>query len=140
MSINQRVKLLRKELSLNQTQFGTCIGLKNSAISKMEQEGSIIIDRNIHLICDKFGVNETWLRTGEGSMYEESSKQDELVRWARELSDASEDTFPRRFALALSRLGEKEWEVLEKFIDGMTLPNQDTASSAQPDAPPTAKQ
>ena len=140
LSINTRIKQLRKELGISQSEFGARIGLKGGAISKIERAGSAVTDQNIHLICDKFGVNEKWLRTGEGSMYEESSKQDELVRWARELSDASEDTFPRRFALALSRLGEKEWEVLEKFIDGITLPNQDTTSSAQPDAPPTDEQ
>lgn len=130
LSINTRIKQLRKELGISQSEFGARIGLKGGAISKIERAGSAVTDQNIHLICDKFGVNEKWLRTGEGSMYEESSKQDELVRWARELSDASEDPFPCHFALALSRLGEREWAVLEKFIDEMIAIRQDALLTA----------
>lgn len=71
--INGRIKLIRKDQSLNQQEFGDKIGLKQSAVSKMEQEGSSVIDQNIRLICDTFNVNEQWLRTGEGEMYEETN-------------------------------------------------------------------
>lgn len=68
MTINQRIKELRKELGYNQIDFGNKIGLKNSAVSKMEQDGSTVTDQNIRMICDTFGIAERWLRTGEGEM------------------------------------------------------------------------
>ena len=74
MSINERLRLLRKDQRLNQGEFGNKIGLKQSAVSKMEQEGSVIIDQNIRLICDTFNINEQWLRTGEGDMYAETNE------------------------------------------------------------------
>ena len=77
MSINQRIKELRKSLKLNQNEFGDKIGLKNSAISKMEQEGSTVIDQNIRLICDTFHIREEWLRTGEGEMM--SNEEDAIL-------------------------------------------------------------
>ena len=67
-SINERVRALRKSLKLNQTEFGQRIGLKTSAVSKMEQDGSTVIDQNIRLICQTFHVSEQWLRTGAGPM------------------------------------------------------------------------
>lgn len=69
ISINSRIRILRKKLNLTQTNFGTHIGLKSGAISKMEQDGNTVIDQNIRLICEKFRVNEAWLRTGEGDVF-----------------------------------------------------------------------
>ena len=78
MSINERLKQLRKDQRLNQGEFGERIGLKQGAISKMEQDGNAVIDQNIRLICNTFSVSEHWLRTGEGEMYEET--QDILLK------------------------------------------------------------
>lgn len=73
-SINGRIKQLRKDQGLSQQEFGDRINLKQSAVSKMEQEGSSVIEQNIQLICSTFNVNEEWLRTGEAdNMYEETN-------------------------------------------------------------------
>ena len=70
--INARIKELRKALKLNQTEFGARIGLKNGAISKMEQEGSTVTEQNIKLICEKFNVRREWLTEGTGDMLRET--------------------------------------------------------------------
>lgn len=129
-TINERIRYLRKDIGLNQRDFGAQIGLKNGAISWIEKPGNTVIDQNIHLICDKFGVNEKWLRSGEGPIYEKASKKNDLMRWAEQLTSTSEDPFPCHFALALSRLGEREWAVLEKFIDEMIAIRQDALLTA----------
>ena len=64
MSINERVKEVRKEQKLNQNEFGDKVGLKQNAVRSMEQSGGSVNDRNIRLICDTFNVSEHWLRTG----------------------------------------------------------------------------
>lgn len=66
MTINQRIKNLRKDMKLNQKEFGAKIGLGQGAVSRLEQEGVLVIDQNIRLICDTFHVNEDWLRNGQG--------------------------------------------------------------------------
>ena len=66
MNINQRIKALRKDNKLTQAEFGERIGLKQSAASKLEQDGATVIDQNIRLICDTFHVRERWMRTGKG--------------------------------------------------------------------------
>lgn len=68
MSINERIMMLRKKLGLNQQEFGGRIGLKQGAVSKMEQEGNTVIEQNIRLICSAYHINEEWLRDGTGEM------------------------------------------------------------------------
>ena len=66
--INERIKELRKALKLNQAEFGERIGLKQGAISWIEQEGNTVTDQNIKLICEKFNVRREWLTEGAGEM------------------------------------------------------------------------
>lgn len=77
MSINQRIKALRKDKKLNQKEFGEMIGLAQTGISWIEQEGNTVIDQNIRLICDTFHIREEWLRTGEGEMM--SDEEDAIL-------------------------------------------------------------
>lgn len=116
-SINARIKQLRKKKKLNQTEFGSVIGLKNSAISKMEQEGSVVVDQNIQLICEKFQVRREWLVDGTGEMFAERAKKDELMEWAERVSQSPHDSFPYRLAEALSKLDEPQWKMLEQIFD-----------------------
>ena len=82
MTINERIKELRKGKGLTQVEFGERIGLKKSAANKLEQDGATVIDQNIRLICDTFHVRERWLRTGEGE--KEAGSDDELWKKIRE--------------------------------------------------------
>ena len=101
MSINQRIKELRKSLKLNQNEFGDKIGLKNSAISKMEQEGSTVIDQNIRLICDTFHIREEWLRTGEEPMM--SNEEDAILEaFAKRYDLTPDEQTTARYMLRLS--------------------------------------
>ena len=71
-SINARIKALRKELKLNQGEFGEKIGLKQGAISRVEQEGVPVTTQNIKLICEKFNVRREWLTEGTGEMLQQT--------------------------------------------------------------------
>jgi len=69
MSINTRLKELRKELKVNQEEFATTLHMKQNSITQMETGRRNLSDRTILEICDKFNVNETWLRNNEGDMF-----------------------------------------------------------------------
>ena len=77
--MNERLKELRERLGLNQVEFGTRIGVQRSTVSNYEQGLRVPIDAVITLICREFNVNETWLRTGEGDMFNEDDAGVELV-------------------------------------------------------------
>ncbi len=127
-SINARIKQLRKKKKLNQTEFGSVIGLKNSAISKMEQEGSVVVDQNIQLICEKFQVRRDWLVKGTGEIFAERTKKDELMEWAERVSQSPHDSFPYRLAEVLAKLDEPQWKMLEQIFDKI-MAESDTENS-----------
>ena len=64
MNPNERVKELRKALGLTQGNFGEKIGLKQAVIGQMEKGSRNLTDRTVLLICEKYSVNEEWLRYG----------------------------------------------------------------------------
>ena len=69
--MNERIKLIRKNLKMNQTEFGAEIGATQKMVTTYET-GAVIPDKSIRLlICQKFNVNEAWLETGEGVPYKE---------------------------------------------------------------------
>jgi len=69
--MKDRIRRVRKDLNMNQTEFGNEIGVTFAALSKYES-GKVIPDKSIRLlICQKFNVNESWLETGEGVPYKE---------------------------------------------------------------------
>ena len=68
MTINERIKQLRISLDLTQSDFGEKIGLKKSALSRIEKDVPVN-PRVAQLICTNFHVNEAWLLNGEGEMF-----------------------------------------------------------------------
>ncbi len=69
MTINERIKILRKEKRLNQKQFAAQLGITQSGISYMEQPGNNVSDSSIKSICTVYNVNEEWLRNGIEPIY-----------------------------------------------------------------------
>lgn len=67
--IGNRVKLLRKELGLSQSEFAEKIRYDRSNLSKIER-GDIEISPAMRLlICLVFNVREDWILTDDGAMF-----------------------------------------------------------------------
>jgi transcriptional regulator with XRE-family HTH domain len=97
-SIANRIKMLRKTLNLTQGEFAGKIGLKFSALSMIEREQVPITEQNIKLVCLTFNVNEIWLRTGEGDMF---NKEKEISSYKQKLLDTFDKLSPRARSILL---------------------------------------
>lgn len=111
--MNERLKKLRKALDLTQQEFGDRIGIKRNTLANYEIGRNEPIDAVVNLICREFSVSETWLRTGEGEMFMERTRDDELAAFMDELLAEESADFRRRLVTALSRLKPEQWEALE---------------------------
>ena len=69
MNIADRIKKLRKSLNMSQVEFAKAIYISNGYIAELECGHRRVNDRIVHLISLTFGVNEKWLKTGEGDMF-----------------------------------------------------------------------
>lgn len=68
--MKDRIKALRKDQGLTQEKFGERLSIKRNTIANYEIGRNEPIDAVISLICREFNVNEEWLRTGQGEMYD----------------------------------------------------------------------
>lgn len=69
MTINARIKKIRKDSGLNQKDFSEILGVTQSGVSYMEQDGRNVSDLTIKSICNHFCINEKWLIDEIGPMY-----------------------------------------------------------------------
>lgn len=90
--MKDRIRKLRKSLDLTQKDFAERIGMKSNTIATYEMGRAIPSDPTINNICKEFGVNETWLRTGEGEMFVPTSTS-ALDALASKYPNMTQDTY-----------------------------------------------
>ena len=117
--MKDRLKKLRKTLDLTQQAFADMIGMKQNTIAQYEMGRTIPSDAIIFSICREFNVNENWLRTGEGDMFMEMSRDEQIEEFIGDLLHGEEDSFKRRLISGLAALDENGWKVLEDFLDSI---------------------
>ena len=139
MTENERVKAVRKALSLTQEAFGNSLGVTKSTVSAVEK-GVNSVSSQLHLaICREFGVDETWLRTGEGEMFVQRGRDSEIESFVEQLLREETESFRRSVITALSRLSVAEWDAFAHFLKEMDAIRQGEAPAPQPDPAPEAE-
>lgn len=87
MTINNRIKQVRQYLNMSQFKFAKNLCLSGGYFAGIELETRRANDRIVRLISMTYGVNEEWLKTGKGEMYENYSgaKVEQAIKAFREL-------------------------------------------------------
>lgn len=118
ISFGLRIRELRKTLEMTQNDFAIRIGLTQNTITKYETGLRSPSNQIVISICREFNVNEDWLRTGAGDMFNPMSEDEELDLYIGRIS-GSEDKFKKNLLKALCKLTDEEWNVLKKIIAEM---------------------
>lgn len=74
-----RFKEARKAAGLSQKELAEKLCMTQAHISAMEKGIRDITDRTISDICRELGVNETWIRSGQGEMFTAGSVAPSIV-------------------------------------------------------------
>ena len=69
MTINERVKYIRNSINLTQEEFGEKLTVAQTYLSQIENGDRDVTEKILKLICLQYNVNENWLRTGEGEIF-----------------------------------------------------------------------
>lgn len=116
MTQGERVQVIRKSAKVNLTleKFGEKIGIKKSAVSKIEKGENALTEQNIKAICREFGVDYIWLTTGEGEMFSETDddfqeKIDQIM--------IGESTSRKNLIKSLLYASDEDIDALERIID-----------------------
>lgn len=90
-TIGERIKQLRKQMSMTQQEFADRIGIKRNTVAQYETGKNQPLDAVISLICREFHINEAWLRTGIGEMKADLSVKEELDQIFKDVLKAAPD-------------------------------------------------
>lgn len=122
--MKERIKEVRKTLGLTLEEFGNKIGVTKTTISRIENGVNSVTNQMLISICREFGVNEEWLRSGEGEMFVPLTRSEAIAEFAGSLIKEEDASFKKRLIEALAKLNEQEWEVLEGIARKLTDSDQ----------------
>ena len=123
MELNERITKLIQSIGVRKTVFADRLNVSQAFVSQMCSGKAQPSDRAIADICREFNVNETWLRTGDGEMFQRKTRDEELAAFFGDVL-SGEPGFKRRFLAVLSRLDESEWKLLEQMADKLVAEAQ----------------
>ncbi len=121
--MKDRLKKIRKELDLTQQAFADRLGIARGNIAAYEVGKNALSDSVIALICktDFEGrkINEDWLRNGNGEMFIEQTRDEQIEAFIGSMMADEEDSFKRRLISGLCKMDEQGWTVLENLLDSI---------------------
>lgn len=118
--IGDRIKAARKATGLKQAELAERLGVKPNTITSYETGLRAPSDAIVLSICREFGVNEVWLRTGEGDMFVSLDRQKKIAAFLGDLMREEEDGFKIRFIEMISSMTPEEWALMEKMARKLT--------------------
>ena len=117
--MQDRIKAVRKNFHMTQTEFGERIGVKGNTITGYETGLRTPSDAIVLAICKEFNVNEYWLRTGEGEMFRQKSRQEEFAEFAAQLVGGELDPFQSALIAVVSKLSPEHIAMLADIAKQM---------------------
>lgn len=123
--MNIRIAEVRKAVNLTQEKFAAQLGLSRNFLWMIEKGDRVPSDRTIADICREFNVNENWLRTGEGEMF--NPQDEKLAAFVGSLVSDDNEPFKRRMVELLADLTPEEWKLLEKMAERLTKKEEGSA-------------
>lgn len=121
--MKERIKELRRVLKLNQTDFGSRVGVKGNTIGNYELGLRNPSEAVIFSICREFNVNETWLRSGNGNMFNDLDLENQLLMWMGRVANSDDNDFKKKLLYILMNLTESQWDTFEDFAKMLVLNN-----------------
>ena len=107
-----RLKELRTELCLSQEEFGKGVGVNKASVSGWESGRRNLSEQSIMLICDKYNVNLSWLKYGEGNMF--INIPDTVIEELTEKYNL--DELDREIVINYLKLNENQRDVIKDLL------------------------
>ena len=113
--IKDRIRQIRKSKHLSQPTLGEFLGVSRDMISNIELGRVEPKDWLIKLLCTQFNVNEIWLRTGIGDMYNSLSTKEIAANTMANAIENSNNTFLELIS-SLSELNSDDLLLFQSFV------------------------
>ena len=127
--MNNRIREVREHFKLTQTEFGERLGVSRDVIGNIEYnrlKNPKQKEPIIKLICSTFGVNEIWLRSGEGEMFQAMNEDEELAAYLGDVMNDEPESFLRRLTMEMKNWEPEVWHMLEEICKRLETEKPDT--------------
>lgn len=116
--MEKRLKKLRQALDMTQQEFAERIGVKRNTIAQYETGRNEPISAVFSLICKEFNVNEEWLKTGEGEMFNQMSRDEETMKYVAQIMSDEDKPLKAAFLNAAAKIinDDRCYEVIESEL------------------------
>jgi len=122
--ILSRLRQYRAYTGLKQGDFAKRLKIPQTSYSQIETGVNPINERHIALICNEFGINENWFRTGEGKFSMESVN--DRMKILRKDLKMTEEEFAQKLHIPVAQVSEIESskiKVPEKIMTYLCTPD-----------------
>lgn len=118
LQLCERFKKIRIALKMKQSDFSKELKLTQGHVSDIENARKSVSDRVIEIICLKFGINEVWLRTGEGgddNMFTKIDPEDKFSINLGKLS-VTDNKLAKNIVNAVAETDPEKLECIAEFM------------------------
>ena len=116
MTTGERIKLIRTQLKMNQTQFAKEIAVSTTTVCQLETGKYNIARTTKHILCQRFNINPEWLENGEGEMYSSNNTAEAIVPYLIDILNSNE-TLLKAVREAVSFFDQNDWKKMNAFLE-----------------------
>lgn len=122
--MKDRIRTIRKEAGLTQSQFADALGLGRQAIAFYEGGQREPSGPTINLMCEKYSIRKEWLLTGKGDMHPNGmpaaspEKQDAVARIIGKIY-MDDDGFRTKLIEGIAALSDAQLRSVKDFIQSL---------------------
>lgn len=114
--MGERIAKILQEKGIKKIRMAEALNVSPAYVTDLCAGRKTPSDRTIADICRVYGVSETWLRSGEGEMFEELDPDEELMRFVGTIT--KDDAHPlNRLARILAHLPPEGIELISQAVE-----------------------
>lgn len=118
MTIAERILKIIENQKITLSQFAEALKVTPAYVSKIKKYPETVpSDRLISDICRIYHVNELWLRTGEGSMFQERTREIEIAEMTAAMYKADENDFQYQLMKLIAQLTPEQVHMLREIVE-----------------------
>lgn len=123
---NRLIHLRKELLKITRKEIAEKIRKTEATYGRYETGEINPPDDVIANICEKFNVEEKWLRTGKEPIFKEISEIEKMKKTIDEVME-SKSEFQRNALYVLATMSEEEWDLIEKMYYKIKQHSKDKA-------------
>ena len=124
--INKRIADAIAAKGMKKSEVARSIKVSPAFISQLCSGAALPSERTIVDIARVCGVNQTWLRSGEGEMFQAMTEDEELDAYLGDVMHDEPESFLRRLTMEMKNWTPEVWQMLEEICKRLATEKPDT--------------